>query len=262
MRQHLIGLAIVVAAHGASADTKDPLKPKPIDVKPMLDKLDVYKDDTGMYFVELRESTGKDDEGEWVFWGDGKTMYQQRIVGHGVHDGMHEWNLWSPRVRGINTANVTVKAGKLTIECKVHDPGKALTQLPADQAKTVLARAKFMPPLWTRQTHTFARDEDGVYYFVDELRDEYGGKGYRVFAGQKGAMKELPMTNVVSDSAGEIFATKTGELKIVTSDDGKAYWKQGGKKTELIKLEPQDNRYVIYRELGIYGQLGVVCDDQ
>ena len=41
------------------------------------------------------------------------------------------------------------------------------------------------------------------------------------------------MTNVVSDSAGEIFATKTGELKIVTTEDGKAFWNKGGKKTEL-----------------------------
>ncbi len=48
----------------------------------------------------------------------------------------------------------------------------------------------------------------------------------------------------------------------MSGTDGKAYWKKGGKKTELVQLDPAQNRYVIYRELGIYGTLGVVCDDQ
>ena len=68
-------------------------------------------------------------------------------------------------------------------------------------------------------------------------------------------------TSLASDSAGEIFATKAGRLKIITAKDGKAYWIKGGQKTELTVVEPVDNRYLIYRELGIYGQLGTVCDD-
>jgi hypothetical protein len=253
----------MMAAAVHAAPKPDPLKPKPVDIKPMLDKLDVFRDDTGMYWVSLRAMTADhDDDNLWTFYGDGKTMYRQRVIGFSTHDGVIEWNLWAPRVRGMQTANVMLKAGKVTIECKVKDTPRAMTQLPADQARAFLQHAAFMPPLWTRQTHTLARDDDGVYYFVDELREEYGGKGFRVFVGQKGAMKELPMMNVVSDSAGEIFATKSGELKIVTSEDGKAYWKKGGKKTDLIKLDPWQNRYVIYRELGIYGALGAVCDDQ
>ena len=69
------------------------------------------------------------------------------------------------------------------------------------------------------------------------------------------------MTNVATDSAGEIFATKAGQLKLVAGSDGKATWIKGGKKTELTRLEPQENRYLIYRELGIYGSLGAICDD-
>jgi hypothetical protein len=71
------------------------------------------------------------------------------------------------------------------------------------------------------------------------------------------------MTNVVSDSAGEIYATKSGDLKVVTDGKtGKAYWKKGQTKEELILLDAFANRYLIYRELGIYGQLGSMCDDQ
>jgi hypothetical protein len=126
----------------------------------------------------------------------------------------------------------------------------------------VFQRATFLPPLWQRQAHLLARDDDGTYWLVDRYREEFGGKGYRVFSGQKGTMKELSMTNVVSDSAGEIYKTKSGDLKIVTeSGTGKAYWKKGAEKTELITLDLWANRYLIYRELGIYGRLGVVCDD-
>lgn len=69
------------------------------------------------------------------------------------------------------------------------------------------------------------------------------------------------MTNVATDSAGEIFATKAGQLELVAGVDGKAYWAKGGKKTELTRLDPAENRYLIYRELGVYGTLGTVCDD-
>ena len=37
------------------------------------------------------------------------------------------------------------------------------------------------------------------------------------------------MTNVVTDSAGQIYATKAGDLKIITQD-GKAFWKKGAQK--------------------------------
>jgi len=95
------------------------------------------------------------------------------------------------------------------------------------------------------------------------MQEEFGGPGFRVYVGQKGAMKLMPMVSMASDSAGEIFATKNGQLKIVADRDGKsAFWIKGGKKTELTVLPPPDNRYLIYRELGIYGQLGAICDDQ
>jgi hypothetical protein len=75
-------------------------------------------------------------------------------------------------------------------------------------------------------------------------------------------MKEQAMTNVVSDSGGDIYATKSGSLKIITDNKAStAFWIKGGKKTELTVLVPADNRYLIYRGLGIYGSLGVVCDD-
>jgi hypothetical protein len=275
VRKSLIAIALCVAAPAiakpdapapapahASPDVKRPTdKPKPIDTKDVVDKLDVFKDDFGNYYVSPRPDAMKFEEAQaWVFYGDGKAMYQQRIVGSSVDGSHYEWNVWSPRVIGLATASIELLDGKLEVGCQSKNR-RSLVQLKADEARTLIQRAKFYPPLWQRQARLLARDDDGVYYYVDELRDEFGGNGYRVFIGQKGAMKETSMTNMVSDSAGEIYATKTGQLKIIAGKDGTAFWIKGGKKVELTVLPPVDNRRLIYRDLGLYGQLGVACED-
>ncbi len=268
MRQRLL-LILLVASTASAAPKKQPGKdPKTdfIDVVPMLDKLEVFKDEYGKYFVAPRPGAIEDTDiaDQWVFSGDQKGMYQQRIIGMSRQDKNVEWNIWAPRVRHMNQASVEENDKGATLTCEMkegHYVKKPLTQLPADQAKTFLEHTPLHPPLWQRVSHLLGRDDDGVYYFVDELREEFGGNGFRVFIGLKGQMKEVPMKNVVSDSAGEIFATTSGDLKIVTGEKGKAYWKKGGKKEDLTLLEPQDNRYLIYSELGIYGSIGTVCDD-
>lgn len=262
MRQHLI-LAVLALPTAAAADKKSDA-PAAIDVAPMAGKLDVFRDDTGMYYVSPSTGATEKDLDKWVFYGDGKTMYQQRVIGSSTDPhGRRTWILWSPRVRGIQNASIDLTPNAMVVDCTNHKEGKkVLTALAADEANTMIKHATFHEPLWKRTAHFLARDDDGTYYYVDELLDEYGGKGFRVFVGPKGAMKEPAMTNVVADSAGEIFATKTGELKIITGTDGTAFWKKGEKKLPLVVLELRKNRYLIYRELGIYGALGVVCDDQ
>ena len=264
MRQHLIAVALLLVASAASADPKKTSKlHAPIDIRAVVDQLDVFKDDAGSVLVVPKIAALKNDLQKWVFYGDAKSLYQQRIIGSSIDGDNYEWIVWSPRVQGIQQAFVTSDPNGVTIQCTAGKDGKrTLMPLPADQARKVLAKATFLPPLWERQAHFLARDDDGVYFYVDRLQDDYGGKGFRVFVGKKGALKEAAMTNVVSDSAGEIYSTKTGELKIIAGTDGKAYWKKAGKKTELVVLEVMQNRYVIYRDLGIYGTLGVVCDEQ
>jgi hypothetical protein len=269
MRQRLALIALAVSTAAVAAPKKPPGKdPKTevIDVAPMLDKLEVFKDEFGKFFVAPRPDSAADTDlaSQWVFAGDQKGLYQQRIIGMSRQDQVVEWAIWAPRVRHIPQAFVTQNDKGVTLVCEMRESkyvNKQLVQLPADQAKAFLQKTPLHPPLWQRLSHLLGRDDDGVYYFVDELREEYGGHGYRVFIGQKGAMKEVPMKNVVSDSAGEIFATTSGDLKIVTGEKGKAYWKKGGKKEDLTLLEPKDNRYLIYSELGIYGSIGTVCDD-
>ncbi|MDB4953875.1 MAG: hypothetical protein JWO36_1444 [Myxococcales bacterium] len=239
-------------------------KPKPIDIKDKLSKLDVYKDELGNFYVSPNPSFGLDmeDANTLVFFGDAKALYQQRVIGSSLQDGNHwTWNVWAPRAKGASTATIELVPDQSSLMCRVKDGKRMLTHLKADEAKAFFEHATFYPVLWQRQAKFLARDDDGVYYYVDELREEYGGNGFHIYAGMKGSMKELPMTNVVSDSAGDLYATKTGQLKIIAGSDGTAVWVKGGKKIELTVLNPLDNRYLIYRDLGIYGQLGAVCDD-
>ncbi len=195
-----------------------------------------------------------------VFFGDGKTMYQQRIIGSGSSDGALDFSMWAPRVVGLQQASIDIKAdGSATAYCNSAHPTKLVPASPADSAR-VLGKAVFKAPLWKRQAKFLARDNTGVYFYVDVLRD--GGKGHRVYVGAKGQMKQMPMTTLVDDAAGQIYGTKRGELRIVANTGDKATWRKGKKVEELVVLEPSDNLYLIYRELGIYGQLGSICDDE
>jgi hypothetical protein len=244
-------------------------KPAPVDVSAYLDRLVVLRDDVGGYYVSPRNYADGDDS-NFVFYGDAKTVGRQSVIGSGANGNDIEWTVWAPRALPNGMAEFHVKGdGTATLACSPNEADKrTLTQLPADQAKAFLAQVRFTDMPWQRQAHLLARDDQGVYYYVDRLAKDLGGKGYRVFVGMKGAMKELPMTNVVSDSASEIYATKRGELRIIAgnggaSADNKTTWHKGSKAAmDLVRLEPIENRYLIYRELGIYGQMGVLCDDQ
>jgi hypothetical protein len=112
--------------------------------------------------------------------------------------------------------------------------------------------------------HLLARDDSGVYYYVDRIAKVYGGKGYRVFVGKKGAMKQMPLTDVASDSAGEVFSTKSGDLRLVRHNEGNKdtmTWVKGEKRLDLVFLDPDVNSVVIYKDLGIYTFLGTLCDN-
>ena len=111
--------------------------------------------------------------------------------------------------------------------------------------------------------HALSRDDRGVYYYVDVLRKEYGGKGYRVLIGKKGALKSKPLTDIATDTAGDVFATKTGDLRIVNNVEKggtSVAWVKGGKREQLLSLDPDMNSLLIFHDLGVYGFIGTICE--
>lgn len=247
-------LALCVSAADAGKKKKKKKKKTDdeiVDVSAYKDKMVVYTDGEGGYFAAVWNDT------DTLFYGDGKTMLKQR-VGSAFRDGTKwEMRMWSPRVNGVADIIATDATGKMVC----GDDEFELTKLDDADAKKLLDKATFKGVFWKRQAHALSRDDRGTYYYVDRVRDELGGKGYRLFAGQKGAMKELPLINIVSDSEGEIFASKKGELRYV-QERTKASWFRGEKKTDLTPVPVENNMMLIYTDLGIYdGSLGTPCDE-
>ena len=263
MQQHLVVLALCVASV-AHAETKP--KHEKLDVSEAIGKVDVRRDETGKYYVMPKDYGENGDlAGKWTFYGDGRTMYLQRVSSFSTEGGAVMVGAWSPRVRGIPHAFLERKRdGTTTLICRMVErkyQRQPLTLVSDADATKLLKTATFEPPYWERRVYFFGRGEGSTYYLVDMLRDEYGGQGFRLFVGPKGRMKQLAINDFATDTGGSAVLTKTGELAIASGETG-AVWKQGKKTIALTRLDPVPNAYLIYRELGVYGRLGTFCEDQ
>jgi hypothetical protein len=262
----------VLADGGKTKGDKDKDRDKgAVDISAFKDELVVLTDDDGVMYVLRPRAAGRD--GGPVFVGDGKTFYEQRLTSGGMDGskGTYSYGIWAPRIPGYDDASLWLNGDKKYFISCGQDKQTELRVVGAKETKRIVDTAAFRPALFDRLPHLIARDDTGTYYFVDmdfdgrahdQASDEQRYRhGHRVFVGKKGAMKQLPMTNVVADSGGEIYQTKRGELQIITEDNKTATWVRGRKKTALKLLERADNRYLIYRELGIYGFIGTACED-
>jgi hypothetical protein len=249
-KRPLLGLALLcLAAAPAPNDS--------VDVSEIKPKLRVYTDGKQHYLV--LQPFELDD---FLFYGDGKTFHQLRAVGGGASgDESFDRIFWDPRVHAAYQASFGFRERKYTLLCESRKT--EFKKLPEADGQKLLDGATFRAPLWKRRAYALARDNTGVYYYVDTLREPPDSKAFRLFKGPKGSMQEQKMTNVVSDSAGDVFATKTGSLRLVLNRS-EQYWEQAGKtKAKLIDLPLEDNRGLIYNELGVYNgqRLGTPCDD-
>jgi hypothetical protein len=247
----------VLIAGSASALANDP-KPKPVDVSAFRDKLIVLEDGQGGTYVVMH-----DGGSSRIWFGTGTTLYEQ--IGRGYSADGDAWDItvWAPRVTNLQPGSVQRQPdGSFHRWCgSEHDlPLKPVT---ADRVKTVLSRMQIMSASAIRASYLLARDDAGTYYYVDRLRQSSGGGGYRVFVGKKGSMKQLPLTDVATDAAGDVFATKTGEVRFVHDSGEKqtATWIHGSDKIVLSLLDVDVASRLIFKDLGIYTFLGTLCDD-
>ena len=249
-------IAVVVAVAPLVAAADEP-KPKPVDIKPFRDQLIVLADASGGTYVVRPGAEPR------VFYGPGKTLYEQRVTGRSANGDAWDIAAWSPRSPDFQPGSIARKAdGSFEKYCS-NDIHTGLTLATGDKAKAVLDKYQFVTTGIFHVPHALMRDDAGVYYYVDQLSKAYGGKGYRVFVGKKGAMKQLPLADVASDSGGEVFATKGGDLRLTITDSGTktAAWGKGSKKTALIVLDVERDEAMIFRDLGVYTFIGTLCDD-
>ncbi len=234
----------------------------PIDITEYTDDLVVLTDGAD-HFVIVEPFSKRNPRP--FFYGTKNRFNLVRAVGH-FASGRERFSItfWEPRWnpayhnhQGVH-ATLSFKDGKYTVRCDDRDT--VLKPVEGDKRRLILGTGKFEGERWNRRSFSLSRDNEGTYFFVDRSRAP-DSRDFRVFMGPRGALKQLKMKNIVYDSAGAIFTTDKGQLRLVLGDKD-AHWVQGKKKTELIYLPLGQNRYLIYVELGVYSgeRLGTPCD--
>jgi hypothetical protein len=245
-------LAVPLAHAGKSLAAED--TGAPIDITAYRDKLIVITDGKQHFMAMVPFKTDAP-----TFYGDGKIFWTQRIFGYSS-SGTESFNrsFWDPR--GAQVSFVNFKDGKYTVSCNEREIDLKL--VPDAERETILSGARFFPPRWKHKAYALARDNEGKYYYVDRLREPEQSRSFRLFVGPRGNMKLQKMINVVSDSEGDIFATKSGSLRLIL-DKKETTWIQGKKKTPLVSLPIDKNFVLIHTDLGPYTgeRLGTPCDD-
>jgi hypothetical protein len=220
-------------------------------------------------------------QGVQLYYGDGKTFNRVLLppwvlTGEDFFEPRFSAPSKNPNFRGLDMrlySSVAYDAAKKTCSVSCGSRSTSLTILDEDKKTPLLAGATYQPPLMTRAPHRLAHDEAGRYFYVDKGNSPETEKNFRLYVGPKGAMKLQKMTNVLADTEGEIFSTKSGSLRYVTDRSKPPVWVEGKKRLTLTIVpiesvdektgEPINNYQLIYNELGVYlGQrLGTPCDD-
>jgi hypothetical protein len=262
----MFGVALAVAAGAvASADPK----PSAVDIKAIKDKLIVLSDAQSNVYVAYWDGD-KATTTPRLFFGSSKTkqLYEQIIIGKSTNESAWDIDTWAPRLKDMHPGALRYLAdGTYQRYCSGQDDA-GLTQLTGDKAKAVVDGYTFLTSALVHRPHLLARDDSGVYYYIDKVAAAYGGNGYRVFVGKRGAMKQLPLVDVATDGGGQVFSTKLGDLRLVSdtsSSDGsgklRVSFVKGDKRTELVWLDLDVNSPLIFKDLGVYDFIGTLCDN-
>jgi hypothetical protein len=232
-------------------------EPEKVDVSAQLKKMRVYSDGKN-HFIAFARDKEQSIPSE-AFYGDGKSFYKLRAPGYGGDRDSWSISLWDPRLSNA-LASLIYKEGEVSVECQSRKT--ALKELGVDDAKALASKAAFYGPRWKRMPRTLLRDDKGTYYFVDQQRDVPGMKDVKLYMGPRGKLKQQQMVNIVSDTQGDIFSTKNGDLRLIANQYDYR-WVKGKKEVKLTQVSVEDNHVLIYTDLGVYEgmPLGTPCDD-
>src|SRR5262245_61623707 len=241
MRKLFIGSLLLCTALPAAKDAKAkdakeeaapaaPAADDLVDISAAKAKMKAATDGKGHYMIWAPFYGDSRFDG-MVFWGDGKDMWNQRQIGFGAEgDIKFDLSFWEPRVKERWKASFDFQDKKYSVTC--DDRKTELTLVSAADTQKLIEGAKFHKPRWKHRAYSLARDTKGTYYYVDRQREPEESKIFRIYSDERENMKELKMKNIVSDSEGDIFYTKKGELRLVL-DKSEQTWAKGKQNTKL-----------------------------
>tara|TARA_R110002073_G_scaffold140253_5_gene290725 strand:+ start:16509 stop:18053 length:1545 start_codon:yes stop_codon:yes gene_type:complete len=189
-----------------------------------------------------------------IYLGDDKTLRHLRW------GGQSRWT-WDPHSRGSSASFERTKTG-WSVKCRKKQID--FHAVSPQRRESILKNATREESLWKREEFSLARDNRGIYYYVDRFVSEHGGKNFRVFKGPRGQLEETKLVDIVDDSDGMIFATQRGKLRLVigSTQMQEAVWIEGKTRHKLVVLPLYENVDLIYTGLGIYdgNLMGTVCE--
>ena len=199
-----------------------------------------------------------------VFSGTSKRFHRQRVKGKSSGPSNHvmveTYYLWA----GGTRAELQGRGDSWTLRCgRTRHP---LIHVGGSDRDALLRGVGGAEQPWHRVPYYLGRDPSGVYYYVDRVVDELGGKRHRVFIGKAGSMKRSKLLRIVNDPGGTVFATKQGQLRL-TVDEGHprvGTWSKGTAVLELKSLQVNfvGTERLIYDKLGVYlgVEIGHICE--
>lgn len=263
----MMGALVVLSAIGlpaAAADSKESTAAAPqhpVDVSAIRDKMKLLTDGKSHFLAVVPMG-----DGDGMFYGDGKRFYELHNASGGRNGDNWERSFIDPRFteggHEEGAGFVSFRDGVYKVDCGSR--ATVLKPVDAAAAKSQLAAATFERSPRKYAAYALARDERGVYYYVDHGYHKEEAKKFRLFVGPKGNLKQQKMTNIVSDVEGDIFSTKTGSLRLILNK-GESLWIKDSKKSKLtiVKLDFNVQNASLYNDFGIYTgeRLGTPCDD-
>lgn len=196
-----------------------------------------------------------------VFYGGRRVLHRQKVLLSATdEDDNFSVLIWAPSQ--VGGAAVEQIDDRWQLRC-----GTRLTPLApvgSEERALLLKTARFEAPRLGREPYALARNSKGEYFYVDREIGSRGSEGFRVYSGRIGKARRLKLAWVVSDSEGDVFATRKGKLRITADEGGlrRIEWRRGKVGMPLLAVPITRNPYLIYKELGVYQnhQLGTPCD--
>ncbi len=232
----------------------------------LLEKTSVCTDGKGHYISLSPNPDGPDH----LFYGDGSKFVQvpvARFVSHSFLEPRFFNKNSNPNFRGMDMrvySSVIVEKEKGVCEVRCGERTVPFSFVESEKAQELLRAASFEVNPQKFVPYALLRDTKGTYYLVERGFQPEEENRFRVHIGPKGNLKQQEMVNLVTDSEGQIFSTKKGDLRLVVDGQKNSVWIEKNKKYDLRVVPVSENLPLIYNELGPYtgARLGTPCDDQ